>query len=147
MRNYLLEEIKRNDLMSENYKNLCRALNDFHCVKSVQIRSFSSPYFSTLWLNTEIYSVNLCIQSEYGKIRTRKYSVFGHLSCSVWAFSFSVSAFIGVVSISAFASLVDVPVGIASSAVVLKICTITAGIKICISIIKKKSKKYDKLNC
>ena len=31
---------------------------------------------------TEIYSVNLYIQSEYGKIRTRKKSVFGYFSRS-----------------------------------------------------------------
>ena len=33
-------------------------------------------------LNTDIYSVNLRIQSECGKIRTRKYSVFGQFSRS-----------------------------------------------------------------
>ena len=38
-------------------------------MKSVQIRSF-------------FWSVFSCIQSEYGKIRTRKNSVFGHFSCS-----------------------------------------------------------------
>ena len=32
---------------------------------------FSGPYFPIFGLNTEIYSVNLCIQSEYRKIRTR----------------------------------------------------------------------------
>ena len=37
-----------------------------HCVKSVQIRS-------------DFWSVFFCIQSEYRKIRTRNYSVFGHL--------------------------------------------------------------------
>ena len=41
-------------------------------MKSVQIRSFSGPYFPVLELNTEIYSINHIIQSEYGKIRTRK---------------------------------------------------------------------------
>ena len=41
---------------------------------------FSGPYFPVFRLNTEIYCVNLCIQSEYGKIRTRKNSVFGHFS-------------------------------------------------------------------
>ena len=40
-----------------------------------------------------------------------------------------VSAITGCVSISAFASLVLVPVGIAISAVGIKICTITSGIK------------------
>ena len=43
-----------------------------HYVKSVQIRSFSGPYLPVLELNTEIYSINHIIQSEYGKIRTRK---------------------------------------------------------------------------
>ena len=49
-----------------------------HYVKSVRIRSFSGPYFPALRLNTEIYFVNLCIQSdlriqsECGKLRKRK---------------------------------------------------------------------------
>ena len=33
-------------------------------------------------LNTKIYSVNLCIQSEYSKIQSRKTYVFGHFSRS-----------------------------------------------------------------
>ena len=33
---------------------------------------FSGPYFPVFGLNTEIYGVNLHIQSEYRKIRTRK---------------------------------------------------------------------------
>ena len=43
---------------------------------------FSGPYFPVFRLNTEIYSVNLRIQSKYRKIRTRKKSVFGHFSRS-----------------------------------------------------------------
>ena len=43
-----------------------------HCVKSVQIRIF-------FW---SAYSVSLRIQSECGKMRTRKKSVFGHFSRS-----------------------------------------------------------------
>ena len=43
---------------------------------------FSGPYFLVFELNTEIYEVNLRIQSEYRKIKTRKYSVFGHFSGS-----------------------------------------------------------------
>ena len=42
----------------------------------------SGPYFPAFGLNTERYSVSLCIQSEYKKIRTRNNSVFGHFSCS-----------------------------------------------------------------
>ena len=40
----------------------------------------SGPYFPVSGLNTEIYSVNLRIQPEYRKIRTRNNSVFGHVS-------------------------------------------------------------------
>ena len=43
---------------------------------------FSGPYFPAFGLNTERYSVSLHIQSECGKIRTRKNSVFGHFSRS-----------------------------------------------------------------
>ena len=45
-----------------------------HCVKSVPIWSFSGPYFLAFGLNTERYSVSLRIQSECGKMRTRKTS-------------------------------------------------------------------------
>ena len=44
---------------------------------------FSGPLFPVFRLNTEIYSVNLRIQPIYGKIRTRKNSVFAHYSHSV----------------------------------------------------------------
>ena len=43
---------------------------DFHCVKSVQIRSL-------------FWSVLSCIRTEYRKILTRKNSVFGHFSHNV----------------------------------------------------------------
>ena len=43
-----------------------------HCVKIVQERSFCGPYFPAFGLNTEIYGVNIRIQSKYWKIRTRK---------------------------------------------------------------------------
>ena len=55
------------------------------------------------------------------------------------------STITGCVSISAFASLIGIPIGITSSAIGLKICAITAGIKKYKSIIKKKKKKYDKI--
>ena len=77
-RNYLLDEIKHDDLKSEKHKNMCRTLNYFE-----------------------------------------------HF----------------LASISAFALLIGVSVGIASSAVGLKICAITEGIKKFKSIIKKKRKK------
>ena len=45
---------------------------DWHCVKSIRIRSFSGPYFPAFGLNTERYEVSFHIQSDYEKIRTRK---------------------------------------------------------------------------
>ena len=44
---------------------------------------FSCPYFPAFELITERYFVSLRIQSECGKIQTRKNSVFGHFSHSV----------------------------------------------------------------
>ena len=52
-----------------------------------------------------------------------------------------VSTVTACIFISAFASLVVILVGITSSAVGLKICVITAGIKKYKSIIKKKEKE------
>ena len=51
------------------------------------------------------------------------------------------STITGCVFISAFASLVGVPIGITSSAIGLKVCAITAGIKKYKSIIKRKKKE------
>ena len=56
-----------------------------------------------------------------------------------------ISIATGSTSISAFTSLIGIPIGITSSAVGLKICLITAGIKKYKSIIKKKKKKHDKI--
>ena len=56
-------------------------LNKIHYVKSVQMRSIFWSVFSCIPIFL-IYGVNLRIQSEYRKIRARKYSVFGHFSRS-----------------------------------------------------------------
>ena len=73
--------MKRNNFLSSKTSSSCLH-QDKHYVKSIQIRSFSGPYFPAFGLNIEIYGVNLRIQSEYRKIRTRKNSVFGHFSRS-----------------------------------------------------------------
>ena len=44
---------------------------------------FSGQYFPILELNAKVDSVNLRIQSNYGKTRTRKNSIFEHFSHSV----------------------------------------------------------------
>ena len=90
-RNYFLEEIEQNKLMSRKYKKVCATLN------------------------------------------------------YIKHFLFLASTITGCISISAFASSLGVPVGITSSAMGFKICAITAGIKKCKSIIKKKKKKHDKI--
>ena len=82
-RNYVLDEIKHNYLMSENFKKTCKYLN---------------------------YVEHLLIL---------------------------VSTVTGSVSASAFALLVCVPEGITSSAVGIKLCAITAGIKKYKSIVNK----------
>ena len=56
-----------------------------------------------------------------------------------------ISTVTGCVSICEFASLVAIPIGIRSSAIGLKICSVTAGIKKYKSKIKKKKKNYDKI--
>ena len=53
-----------------------------------------------------------------------------------------ISTVTGCVSISAFASLVGIPKGITSSAVVLKICVMTARIK---KYKSRNQKKHDKI--
>ena len=45
----------------------------FQYVESARIRNFSRPCFPVFGLNTKIYTVNLRIQSECGKVRTRKF--------------------------------------------------------------------------
>ena len=90
-KNYLLDEIKHNDLLHEKCKKTCNYLN----------------YVEHLLL--------------------------------------LVSTVVGWVLISAIASLVCFPIGITSSAVGMKICRITAGMKKHKSIIKKKKKKHDKI--
>ena len=49
------------------------------------------------------------------------------------------------ISISAFASLLGFLIGITSSAIGLRICAISAGIKTYKLIIKKKEKRHDKI--
>ena len=56
-----------------------------------------------------------------------------------------VSAITGCVAFSDSISLVGIPIGIAGSAVELKICTITPGIKKYKLLIKKKGKNRDKI--
>lgn len=46
--------------------------NETHCIEGVCIRRFCGPCFPTFGLNTDGFSVNLCIYYKYLKIRTIK---------------------------------------------------------------------------
>ena len=62
--------------------NNCCTVKSFTAWKVSKYGVFSGPYFPAFGLNMERYSVSLRIQSECGKIRTRKNFVFGHFSRS-----------------------------------------------------------------
>ena len=57
------------------------------------------------------------------------------------------SAITECISISAFASLIGIPIGITSSAVGLKICAVTAGIKKLSQQLKEKKRRMIKYYC
>ena len=59
-----------------------RVLNMYY-VEGARIWSFSGPYFSAFGLDKERYSVSLRIQSDCGKIQTRKYGHFSRSDASV----------------------------------------------------------------
>ena len=56
-----------------------------------------------------------------------------------------VSTITGSISFSAFSSLIGIPIGITSSAIGLKICATTTGIKKYKSVTKKKKKKHNEI--
>ena len=62
------------DKVSFNTDNFLNPVT-LHCQKYIQVQICFFFFFSVPFLNTEIYHVNICIQSEYGcKIRTNKNS-------------------------------------------------------------------------
>ena len=72
----------------------------------------------------------------WNKIRVNEWKAQKIMQSFKFLWTFPI--FSGCVSISAFASFVSIPAGITSSAVGLKICVITAGVKNYKSIIMKK---------
>ena len=67
---YVVNRSLANILTLRSNSTKGRKVSNPHCVKSVRIRSYSSPYFPSFGLNTE-RSVSLHIQSECSEIRTR----------------------------------------------------------------------------
>ena len=71
------------NLMSENLQIFLKKLTDIHTSWQVsKYGTFSGLYFPLFGLNTEIYGINLRIQSEYRKIRTRKTPYFKKCYCA-----------------------------------------------------------------
>ena len=89
---------------------------------------------------TRNYSIEEINQNE---LRSKKHKQICTTLNYIEHFPILASTITGCVSISAFASLIGIPIGITSSAIGLKICAITAGIKKYKSIIKKKRKTFN----
>ena len=66
---------------------MLQGVKKWHCLKRGRVRSFSGLHFHAFELNTEIYSVNLRIQSKFGKMQTKKNSKYGHFSRCVKSLS------------------------------------------------------------
>ena len=98
-----------------------------------------------MWDNEPIMCVFYCIGFIECMLAGEKHKKARKYLNSAESLLILSSIITGCVSISAFASLVCLPVGIMSSAVGIKICAITPGIKNYKSIIKKKKKKRDKI--
>ena len=81
-------------LLFSNFLFFCLSFR--HCVKSVQIRSF-------------FWSVFSCIQNKYRKIRTKKNSVFGHLSRSAFVFKIHTTASCLAMKIHSSCSSIPIP--------------------------------------
>ena len=67
------------DYLLFSLKEICNSwvLLKIYSARKLVNNSFSWPvFFPVFGLNTEIYRVNLCIQTNYVKIRTRKNSAF-----------------------------------------------------------------------
>ena len=72
------------------------------------------------------------------ELMSKKHKIFFIVLNYIDQLLIAISAITGCVSISAFVSLVGIPIGVRTSAIKLKICVITAGIKNNKSIIKRK---------
>ena len=79
------------------------------------------------------------------ELMSKKQKKVGTIVNYIYHFLILASTITGCISISVVSSLIGIPIGITSSPTGLKICTITAGIKKYKSIIKKKTKKRDKI--
>ena len=83
---FLFDYLKRKDFRADQKNPLITGQTVSATITAWKVSKYganSGPYFPVFGLNTGIYFVNLHIQFEYRKIRTRNNSVFGHFSHSV----------------------------------------------------------------
>ena len=90
---------------------------------------------------TKNYFIEEIEQNELMSKSAKRFTRFEIILFS--SFLILASAVTRCISVSAFASLVGIPIEIASSAIRLKVCARTAGIKRYKSIIKKKKSMHD----
>ena len=88
--------------------------------------SISQEFRSKNTKETRNYLIEEIMQN---KLRSRKHKKFCKTLNYIEHFLILASTITGYISISAFASLISIPIGIKSSAIELKMCSITAGIK------------------
>ena len=84
---FLLTKIEKSSVSDKQRKNSTEILTFLVLMKRTawKLSKYGvifGPYFPVFRRNTEIYGVNLRIQSGYSKIRIRNNSVFGHFLCS-----------------------------------------------------------------
>ena len=129
-----------------DYANLF-SLNDYKKNDKIKYKSFKNKMSSLKFRLKKLDETRyyLLEETKHNDLVNEKYkNTFKYLNY-VEFFLISASIITGCVLISRFTWLVGVLVGITSSAVLLKVCAITAGIKKYKSIKKKKRKKYDKI--
>ena len=128
------------------YANLF-SLNDYKKNDKIKYKSFKNKMSSLKFRLQKIDETRnyLLEETKHNDLVNEKYkNTFKYLNY-VEFFLILASTITGCVLISRFTWLVGVLVGITSSAVRLKVCAITAGIKKYKSIKKKKRKKHDKI--
>ena len=128
------------------YANLF-SLNDYKKNDKIKYKSFKNKMSSLKFRLKKIDETRnyLLEETKHNDLVNEKYkNTFKYLNY-VEFFLILASTITGCVLISRFTWLVGVLVGITSSAVLLKVCAITAGIKKYKSIKKKKRKKHDKI--
>ena len=67
---------KQQNICYKDYEKTQNGKSNSHCGKSVRIRTFSGPHFSSFRLNTESHRVSLCIHFKCGPEKLRIQTLF-----------------------------------------------------------------------